>query len=56
MCKALVEAGMIVCGMSKRKDKMEAVRKTLFGSEIKENFNCIECDIRDEKSVAAAFK
>lgn len=23
LCKALVEAGMIVCGMSKRKDKME---------------------------------
>lgn len=35
---------------------MEAVRKTLFGPEIKENFNCIECDIRDEKSVIAAFR
>lgn len=23
LCRALVEAGMIVCGMSKRKDKME---------------------------------
>lgn len=23
LCLALVEAGMIVCGMSKRKDKME---------------------------------
>lgn len=23
LCRALVEAGMVVCGMSKRKDKME---------------------------------
>ena len=23
LCRALAEAGMIVCGMSKRKDKME---------------------------------
>jgi len=53
LCKALVEAGMIVCGMSKRKDKMEAVRRTL-GEKV--NFKCIEVDIRDEHQVAAAFK
>jgi len=31
LCRALVEAGMVVCGMSKRKDKMEVriVIKTL---------------------------
>jgi hypothetical protein len=26
LCRTLVEAGMIVCGMSKRKDKMEVMQ------------------------------
>ena len=30
LCKALVESGMIVCGMSKRKDKMEVKMKHFF--------------------------
>ncbi|CAO1443037.1 unnamed protein product [Diamesa serratosioi] len=54
LCRALVEAGMIVCGMSKRKDKMEAIRKTL--CDTKGSFNCIEVDIRDEVQIAGAFK
>jgi NADP+-dependent farnesol dehydrogenase len=54
VCKDLVEAGMIVCGLSKRKDKMEAIRRTLF--DVPGQLNCIECDIRDEKQVQAAFK
>lgn len=29
LCRALVEAGMVVCGMSKRKDKMEVSLKVL---------------------------
>lgn len=33
LCRALVEAGMVVCGMSKRKDKMEVSLKVLKSHE-----------------------
>jgi NADP+-dependent farnesol dehydrogenase len=56
LCQDLVKAGMIVCGMSKRKDKMEAIRRTLFDDEQQLRLNCIEADIRDKNQVAAAFR
>ncbi|CAD7092019.1 unnamed protein product [Hermetia illucens] len=49
----LVKAGMIVCGLAKRKDKVEALRKDVFGA--KGQLNAVECDITSEASVTQAF-
>lgn len=45
---------MTVIGLSKRKDKIDALRLTLF--DVKGRLDAVECDIRDEVQVAAAFK
>ena len=45
---------MTVIGLSKRKDKIDAIRLTLF--DVPGRLDAVECDIRDEAQVAAAFK
>ncbi|CAO1421717.1 unnamed protein product [Diamesa hyperborea] len=54
MCRDLVEAGMIVCGLSKRKTKMETMKTSLF--DVKGELHILECDIRDEGQVKATFR
>lgn len=54
VCQELVKAGMIVCGLAKRKDKVEQLRLSLFGVE--GQLNAIECDITSEASVQQAYK
>lgn len=49
----LVRLGMVVCGLSKRKDKVETLRVSLFGS--KGQLNAVECDVTNEQSVKTAF-
>lgn len=44
---------MIVCGLAKRKDKVEALRNGLF--KIKGQLNAVECDITNETSVQGAY-
>lgn len=53
ICTALCRAGMIVCGLSRRKDKVEKLRLSLFGSL--GQLNAVECDITIEDSVKQAF-
>ncbi|XP_055907156.1 farnesol dehydrogenase-like [Eupeodes corollae] len=49
----LVKAGMIVCGLARRKDKVEALRVNVVGA--KGQLNAVECDITSEASVSTAF-
>lgn len=53
IAKQLAISGMIVCGLAKRKDKVEALRLGLL--KIKGQLNAVECDISNEASVATAF-
>jgi NADP+-dependent farnesol dehydrogenase len=53
IAKQLAISGMIVCGLAKRKDKVEALRVGLL--KIKGQLNAVECDIANEASVAQAF-
>lgn len=49
----LAKAGLIVCALAKRKDKVEALRVGLL--KIKGQLNAVECDIANEQSVQQAF-
>lgn len=53
ICTELCRGGMIVCGLSRRKDKVETLRLSLFGS--KGQLNAVECDITNEQSVKQAY-
>lgn len=54
VCTELVKCGMIVCGLARRKDKVEALRLSLFGAE--GQLNAIECDITKEEEVKRAYQ
>lgn len=54
ICSELVRHGMIVCGLTRRKDKVEALRLSLFGAE--GTLNAVECDITNEDSVKRAYQ
>lgn len=54
ICTELVKAGMIVCGLARRKDKVEQLRLSLFGAE--GQLNAVECDITNEQSVKESYK
>lgn len=54
ICQELVKAGMIVCGLTRRKDKVEQLRLSLFGAE--GQLNAVECDITNEQSVKQAYQ
>lgn len=51
--KELVRAGMIVCALARRRDKVEKLRASLF--DVAGNLNCVECDITEEEDVKHAF-
>lgn len=53
ICQELVKSGMIVCGLTRRKDKVEQLRLGLFGAE--GQLNAVECDITNEQSVKQAY-
>lgn len=53
ICTELVREGMIVCGLGRRKDKIEQLRISLFGAE--GQLNAVECDITNEQSVKQAY-
>lgn len=53
IAKELVKAGMIVCALSRRRDKVEKLRASLF--DVAGNLNCVECDITEEEDVKHAF-
>lgn len=53
ICQELVKAGMIVCGLATRKDKVEQLRLSLFGAE--GQLNAVDCDITSEQSVKTAY-
>uniref|UniRef100_A0A182Q6Z3 Dehydrogenase n=1 Tax=Anopheles farauti TaxID=69004 RepID=A0A182Q6Z3_9DIPT len=53
IAKELVKAGMIVCALSRRRDKVEKLRVSLF--DVAGNLNCVECDITVEEDVKHAF-
>lgn len=53
ICAELCRSGMIVCGLARRKDKVEQLRASLFGA--KGQVNAVECDITNEQSVKTAF-
>lgn len=50
----LVRSGMIVVGLAKRTDKIEALRASLFG--VSGQLNAFECDITSETSVQQAYQ
>lgn len=54
ICTELVKCGMIVCGLARRKDKVEQLRLSLFGAE--GQLNAVECDITSEESVKRAYQ
>lgn len=51
--RELVKAGMIVCALARRRDKVEKLRASLF--DVAGNLNCVECDITEEEDVKHAF-
>ncbi|XP_055628702.1 farnesol dehydrogenase-like [Toxorhynchites rutilus septentrionalis] len=53
IAKELVKAGMIVCALARRRDKVEKLRASLF--DVAGNLNCVECDITMEEDVKHAF-
>lgn len=53
ICAELCRSGMTVCGLARRKDKVEQLRATLFGA--KGQLNAVECDITNEQSVKQAY-
>lgn len=54
-CKALVENGMIVVGLARRVEKIEAEVRPHLSESKKENFYSHKCDVSDEQSVKEAF-
>lgn len=54
ICQELVKNGMIVCGLARRKDKIEQLRLSLFGTE--GQLNAVECDLTNEDSVKNAYQ
>ncbi|XP_031626811.1 farnesol dehydrogenase-like [Contarinia nasturtii] len=54
ICAELVKHGMIVCGLTRRKDKLEPLRLSLFGAE--GQLNAVDCDITNEDSVKRAYQ
>ncbi|XP_055297672.1 farnesol dehydrogenase-like [Sitodiplosis mosellana] len=54
ICTILVKHGMIVCGLARRKDKVEALRLSLFGAE--GQLNAVECDITKDEDVKRAYQ
>lgn len=54
ICQELVKCGMVVCGLARRKDKVEQLRLSLFGAE--GQLNAVECDITNEQSVKQAYQ
>lgn len=54
IAKELVRAGLIVVGLAKRKDKIEALRASLFGAP--GQLFAFECDVTSEQSVHGAFE
>lgn len=53
ICTELVKQGMIVCGLTRRVDKVEQLRLSLFGAE--GQLNAVDCDITNEDSVKRAY-
>lgn len=53
IARELVKAGMIVCALARRRDKVEKLRASLF--DVAGNLNCVECDITQEEDVKHAF-
>uniref|UniRef100_A0A182KF86 Ketoreductase (KR) domain-containing protein n=1 Tax=Anopheles christyi TaxID=43041 RepID=A0A182KF86_9DIPT len=50
----LVKAGMIVCALSRRRDKVEKLRVSLF--DVAGTLNYVECDITVEDDIKEAVK
>lgn len=53
ICTALCRAGMTVCGIARRKDKIEELRLQLFGSS--GHLFAVACDITSEEAIKQSF-
>uniref|UniRef100_U5EVY4 Putative dehydrogenase n=1 Tax=Corethrella appendiculata TaxID=1370023 RepID=U5EVY4_9DIPT len=53
ICRDLVKHGMYVCALARRKDKVDAIRASLFG--MPGQLNAVECDITSEPQVLQAY-
>ncbi|XP_037938580.1 farnesol dehydrogenase-like [Teleopsis dalmanni] len=53
-CKYLVNNGMIVIGLARRKERLDALRNEL-KEDLRKNFNGIKCDISEESEVIKVF-
>lgn len=54
IARQLVNAGVIVVGLARRVDRMEAIKEEL-PAELQSKFHCIHCDVGDFDSLTAAF-
>ncbi|KAH8289133.1 hypothetical protein KR054_000872 [Drosophila jambulina] len=54
VARQLVNAGVVVVGLARRVDRMEAIKEQL-PAELQSRFHCIHCDVGDLDSVTAAF-
>ncbi|KAH8250559.1 hypothetical protein KR038_006936 [Drosophila bunnanda] len=52
--RQLINAGVVVVGLARRVDRMEAIKEQLPG-ELQARFHCIHCDVGDLDSITAAF-
>ncbi|XP_017850894.1 farnesol dehydrogenase-like [Drosophila busckii] len=54
LVKDLVRAGLIVVGLARRLERMEALKETL-PEELQSQFHAIKCDVAEQEQVASAF-
>ncbi|XP_017062369.1 farnesol dehydrogenase [Drosophila ficusphila] len=54
VAKHLVKAGVVVVGMARRMDRMEAIKEQL-PSELQSRLHLLHCDVADLDSLTAAF-
>ncbi|XP_064555861.1 farnesol dehydrogenase [Drosophila montana] len=54
VAKDLVRAGLVVVGLARRVERIEALKEQL-PEELQSQLHAVKCDVADEASVAAAF-
>ncbi|XP_059609379.1 farnesol dehydrogenase-like [Phlebotomus argentipes] len=54
IAKDLARVGVIVVGLARRVEKVEALKSDL-GENVRENLHCLKCDIRSEEEIVSVF-
>uniref|UniRef100_A0A1Q3FRV7 Putative dehydrogenase n=1 Tax=Culex tarsalis TaxID=7177 RepID=A0A1Q3FRV7_CULTA len=56
IAKSLANAGMVVVGLARRVERVEALRDDLVDDATRERFHAFKCDVEQEEDILAAFR